>query len=80
MSTHWECLDNCLFVPIMSWVLTGGVLSLVFLSQLCRGYSLGVSCQWSICLHSVRGISLECLDNCLFVFIGGVLSILYLSP
>ena len=23
MGTHWECLDYCLFVSIMSWVLIG---------------------------------------------------------
>ena len=104
MGTHWECLDNCLFVSIMSWVLIGSVLTTVYLSPLCHGYSLGVSCQSSICLHDVKGTHYGCivnylfvsmmsrvlprsaLDNCLFasilpwVFIEGVLLILYLSP
>ena len=43
MGSHWECLDNCLFVSIMSWVLIGSVLTTVYLSPLCHGFSLGVS-------------------------------------
>ena len=84
--THWECLDNCLFVSIMSLVLIGSVSTIVFLSLLCHGYSLGVSCQGYICHQYVMGTHLKCLDNCLFVsimswvLIGSDLTIVYLSP
>ena len=84
--THWECLDNCLFVSIMSLVLIGSVSAIVFLSLLCHGYSLGVSCQGYICHQYVMGTHLKCLDNCLFVsimswvLIGSDLTIVYLSP
>ena len=69
----------------MSWVLIGSVLTIVYLSPLCHGYSLGVSGLLSNCLHYVMGTHLECLDHCLFVsimswlLIGGVLSMVYLS-
>ena len=86
MGAHWECLKNCLFVSIMSWVLIGSVLTIVFFSPLCHGYSLGVSCKWSICLHYVISTHWACLDYCLFlsimsyVLIGSVFRIVYLSP
>ena len=68
MGTHWECPDNRQFVSSMSWVLIGSVLTIVNLSPVCHGYSLGVSCQSSICLQYVMGTHWS------------VLSILYLSP
>ena len=66
--THWEFLDNCIFVSIMSWVLNGSVLTIIYSSPFCHGYSLKVSCQLSFCLHYVMGTDWS------------VLSILYLSP
>ena len=43
------------------------VLSILYLSPLCHGYSLGVSCQSSICLQYVMGTHWECPDNRQFV-------------
>ena len=63
-----------------------GVLTMVYLSPLCHGYSLGVSSQLSFCLHYVMGTHMECLDNGLFVsnmswvLIASVLTIVYMSP
>ena len=86
MDTHWECLVNCLFVSIMQWVLIGSVLTTVYLSPLCHENSLGVSFQSSICLHDVKDTHWGCIVNRIFVsmmsriLIGGVLSIVNLSP
>ena len=86
MGTHWEYLDNFLFVSIMSWVLIRSVLTIVKFSPLCHRYSLGVSLQLSNCLHYAIGTHLECLDNCLYVsimswvLIGSVLTIVDVSP
>ena len=66
---YFECLDNCLLVFIMSKVLIWGILTIVVLSPSCHGYSFGVSCQSSICLHYVTCIHKGCLDKCLFVSI-----------
>ena len=32
MDSHCECLDNGLFVSIMSWILIAGVLTIVYLA------------------------------------------------
>ena len=61
--THCERLVNRLFVSMVSWVLIGGVLSNIYLSPLCQGYSLGVYCQSSICLHDVSGTDYGCIVN-----------------
>ena len=80
------CLDNCLFVTILSWGLIWSVLSIVYSSPLCHGYSLRGSWQSYICLHYVMDSHCECLDNGLFVsimswiLIAGVLTIVYLAP
>ena len=55
IGTHWECLYHCLFVSIISWVLIRSVFTIVYLSPLYHGYSLGVSLPLSICLHYVMG-------------------------
>ena len=68
MGTHLECLVNRLFVSIMSRVLIVSVLSIVYLSPYCHGYSLGLYCQSFICLHGVMGTHWS------------LLSIVYLSP
>ena len=60
-------LVNRLLVSMMSWVLIGGVLSTVSLSPYCQGYSLGVSCQPSLCLHDIKSTHWGCLVNRLFV-------------
>ena len=86
MATHRECLVNPLLVSMVSMVLIGSVLSIIYLSPWCHGYSLGVSCQSSISLHGVNGTHWKCLVNHLFIsmvsqlLIGSVLSIVYLSP
>ena len=42
MGTHLGCLVNgFIFVSIMSWVLIWSVLTIVDVSPLCHGYSLG---------------------------------------
>ena len=84
--THWECIVNRLFISMVSMVLIGSVLSIVYLSQWCQWKSMGVSCQSFIELHGVIGTHLECLVNRLLnsmvslVLIGSVLSFAYLSP
>ena len=81
---HLECLDHCLFVSIMSWLLIRCVLTIVFLFPLFHGYLF--HCQWSICIHYVMGTHSECLDNCplvaimSWILIGGVLTIVFSSP
>ena len=81
--THWRSIVNCLFVSMVSRVLIGGVLSIVYLSPWCQGYSLEdyclfvsmvsliypleVSSQLSICLHGVKGTPWRSIVNCLFV-------------
>ena len=67
MGTHCECLVNGLCVSIMSCVLIVDVLSIIYLSPLCHGYSL--------CL--VNGL---CVSIMSCVLIVDVLSIVYLSP
>ena len=85
MNTYLECLDNCLFVLILSWVLIWNALTLVYLSSLWHGYSLGELWKLGICLHNFMGTHFECLDTCLIVFIlswvpiGSVLTIFYVS-
>ena len=69
MCTHCGCLDNCLIVSIMSCVLIAGVLTIVYLSPSCHGYSFWMSCQSSICLNYVIVTHLDCLHNCRFVCI-----------
>ena len=80
---HLECIVNRLFISMVPMILIGGVLSIVDLSPLCQGYSLGVSCQSSYYRHDVNGTHWECIVNRLFismvsmVFIESVLSIVY---
>ena len=84
--THWECLVNRLFISMLSMVLIGSVLSIVYLSPWCQWYSLGVPWQSPIYLNGVNGTHLECIVKRLFIFmvsmvlIGSVLSITFLSP
>ena len=47
-ATHWECLVNRLVISMVSVVLIGSVLSIIYLSPWCHGYSLGVYRQSSI--------------------------------
>ena len=62
--THWECLVNCLFISMVSRFLIESVLSIVYLSPLCHGYSLGVPSQSSVCLHYVTGTHrLDCQSS-----------------
>ena len=68
---HWECLVNRLFISLVSWLLIGSALSIVYLSPWCQWYSLGVYCQSSIYLHGVNGTHLECLVNRQF-YLNGV--------
>ena len=66
---HLECIDNCLFVSIMSWVLIRTVLSLLYLSPLCHGYSLGG------CFDDCLFVSIMS-----WVLIESVLTLVYVSP
>ena len=68
---------NRLFTSMVSMVLIRSVLSIVKLSRWCLGYSLGVSCQSSICLHGVNGTHRVCLVHRLII---SRVSIVYLSP
>ena len=86
MSTYWECLVHCVFVSIVTWVLIGIVLFIVYLFPLWHKYLLGVSCQLSICFHCGMDTHWECLVHFVFVSIvawvlsGSVLPIVYLFP
>ena len=86
MATQWWCLVNRLIISMVSMVLIGSVLSIVYLPPWCQWYSLGVYCQSSNYLHGVNGTHWECLVNRLIismvsmVLIGSVLLIVYLSP
>ena len=84
IGTHWECLVNYLIVSIVALVLIGSVCPIIYLFLLWHWYSLGVSCQLSICFYCGIGTHWECLVNYLFasivalVLIGSVLSNVYL--
>ena len=73
-------------MSMVSIVLIGSVLSIVYLSPWCQWFSLGVSCQSSIYLHGVNGSHWECFANRIFmsmvarVLIGSVYSIVHISP
>ena len=69
MGTHRECLDNCLFVSIMSWLLIAGVLTIVYLFPLTSKVLIGGVLTFSICLHYVMGTHWRCLGTCLYVSI-----------
>ena len=49
--THWECLVNRLSISMVSVVLIGSVLSIIYLSPLCQCYKFRVYCQSSNYLH-----------------------------
>ena len=68
MSTHWGCLENCLFVSIMSLVLIVGVLSIVN----CFHYAMDTN---KGCLDNCLFVSIMS-----WVLIRDVLSIVYLTP
>ena len=68
MGTHCGCLVNGLFVSIMSWVLIGDVLTIVYLSPLCHvsimswvltGSALTIVCSPSSCHGYLFGVSCQ---------------------
>ena len=66
-ATHMECLVNRLIISMLSMVFNGSVLSIVYLSSWCHGFSLGVSCQSSNYIDGVIGTHWECFVNRLFI-------------
>ena len=53
VSLGMSCQSSICFM--MRWFLIGSLLSIVYLSSICHGYSLGVPYQLSICFHDAKG-------------------------
>ena len=86
MDSHCECLDNGLFVSIMSWILIAGVLTIVYLAPFLSWVLIAGILTIVYLSHYVMSTYWDCLDNRLLissmslVLIGGVLTIVHLSP